>query len=243
MRPVAGPTGCYGKLPARGDFLSRRLSASFVQSWDAWLQRALQSSRDILGAHWLERYLSAPLWRFALAPGVAGGQPMAGVFLPSVDRVGRYFPFAIASPVAGRAIDLVRTLVQAEPWFDALQEVALQALDPALAVDAFDARIEALVFPAHCAVPNRDSAWRASSEERHAAIEDEAASAGVLERLVKGMTPGAAWLSCRSEISGSHAVATGALPSGEMFCSMLDGEWQRHSSPASLHGQALERPG
>jgi len=32
-------------LPARGDFLSRRLDADFIAQWDEWLQRAI---RDLM---------------------------------------------------------------------------------------------------------------------------------------------------------------------------------------------------
>src|SRR5690606_36950533 len=32
-----GGPGFYGKLPSRGDFVSRRLPADFIGQWDAWL--------------------------------------------------------------------------------------------------------------------------------------------------------------------------------------------------------------
>ena len=44
--------------------------------------------------------MMAPIWRFALAPGVAGPLPMLGVMMPSVDRVGRQFPLTLAAPMA-----------------------------------------------------------------------------------------------------------------------------------------------
>uniref|UniRef100_UPI0013C2CB68 type VI secretion system-associated protein TagF n=1 Tax=Pseudomonas viridiflava TaxID=33069 RepID=UPI0013C2CB68 len=45
---------------------------------------------------WLDAYLVSPLWRFAVPANLLGSQPVAGVMMPSIDRVGRYFPLTIA---------------------------------------------------------------------------------------------------------------------------------------------------
>ena len=37
--------GFYGKLPARGDFIGRRLGRPFIEAWDGWLQQAVLASR------------------------------------------------------------------------------------------------------------------------------------------------------------------------------------------------------
>lgn len=84
--------GFYGKLAGRGDFVSRGLPNTFVEPWDAWLASGMRASQDELGAAWLDAYLTSPLWRFAIAPGLLGGEAVAGVVMPSIDRVGRYFP-------------------------------------------------------------------------------------------------------------------------------------------------------
>ena len=81
--------GLYGKLPARGDFLSRRLDAQFVEAWDEWLQRVMRESREVLGEHWLECFLSMPDWRFALPAGMVSSAGWVGLLVPSVDRVGQ----------------------------------------------------------------------------------------------------------------------------------------------------------
>ena len=49
--------GWYGKIPSLGDFVSRRLPASFIDIWDTWLQKAMATSREQLGEHWLDLYL------------------------------------------------------------------------------------------------------------------------------------------------------------------------------------------
>jgi len=90
--------GLYGKLPTHGDFLRRRVADEFVTPWDHWLQHAIADSRSVLGEQWLSIYLTSPIWRFALGPNVCGPAPVAGLLLPSVDRVGRYFPLTLVWP-------------------------------------------------------------------------------------------------------------------------------------------------
>ena len=83
--------GWYGKLPGLGDFAARRLDKAMVGVWDGWLQDGLQALRQQPG--WLDAYLQSPVWCFALGAGVLGPQRWLGVMMPSVDAVGRYFPW------------------------------------------------------------------------------------------------------------------------------------------------------
>jgi len=92
--------GWYGKLPTLGDFASRRLEPSFIDPWDAWLAEGIAALRAQAGDAWLDAYLASPVWRFVLMPGVVGlNTAMAGVLMPSVDRVGRYFPLTLIAPI------------------------------------------------------------------------------------------------------------------------------------------------
>jgi type VI secretion system protein ImpM len=100
LSSATGPAGWYGKIPALGDFASRRLPNEFTQRWDTWLARAIETSQASLGSAWLDTYLSGPLWRFALSPGVIDARWWFGVLMPSVDRVGRYFPLTVATASA-----------------------------------------------------------------------------------------------------------------------------------------------
>ncbi|MEC4750114.1 type VI secretion system-associated protein TagF [Methylomicrobium sp. Wu6] len=140
-QPDAAP-GFYGKLPSHGDFLFRRLPRQFIEPWDHWLQAGLTASREQLGEAWLETFLYSPIWEFALAEGQCGNDAWAGVMMPSVDRVGRYFPLTLAAKVNHWPLtDLF------EPdcgWFDALSQLALSTLDYDFDLDSFDARIERL---------------------------------------------------------------------------------------------------
>ena len=139
--------GWFGKLPALGDFASRRLSSEFIDSWDAWLQRSLAASRRQLGERWLEVYLTSPIWRFALLAQACGPDPWAGVLMPSVDKVGRYFPLTIAVSL-GEGLSSLRRIAAAEAWYAAIEEVALSALDERATIDALEERLAQLPFPA-----------------------------------------------------------------------------------------------
>ena len=102
---VAIDVGFFGKLPSHGDFLRRQVSDAFVGVWDGWLQECLAASRAELGDRWLDVYLTSPVWRFACAAGTCGPAPVVGVMVPSVDRVGRYFPLTLVAELPPRCAD------------------------------------------------------------------------------------------------------------------------------------------
>lgn len=136
------PAGFYGKLPSHGDFLSRRLPRQFIEPWDQWLQGGIAASREQLGAAWLDTFLFSPIWQFTLAPGLCGDDAWAGVLMPSVDKVGRYFPLTLAAKVPSR--QLTALFDPACGWFDALSELALSSLEYEFDLQRFDADLERL---------------------------------------------------------------------------------------------------
>ncbi len=133
--------GFYGKLPARGDFVRAGLPRDFVEAWDRWWQSMIPASRQSLGEAWVPAWLEAPIWRFTLPAGLCGAGSVLGVWMPSVDRAGRYFPLTIAA-VAGP-----------DSWFnlegapldflDAAEQAGLDALEQDLTPDAMAERIAA----------------------------------------------------------------------------------------------------
>jgi type VI secretion system protein ImpM len=137
--------GFYGKLPSEGDFVTRRLPWEFTSVWDDWLQRGMQASRDALGERWLALYLSAPIWRFQVAPGVCGPVGWRGLFFASVDRVGRYFPLTLAFLDSG-ATALAALSGEDAAWM-AIEDAALAGLSPTLPIADFDRAMESLALP------------------------------------------------------------------------------------------------
>jgi len=97
MEPRQNEFGYFGKLPARGDFIQQILPQDFANHWHEWLQQSMASARQDLGNDFLTYYLNCPAWKFLMAPGVCGLQAVAGLTIPSVDKVGRYFNFTLAT--------------------------------------------------------------------------------------------------------------------------------------------------
>ncbi|WP_431108760.1 type VI secretion system-associated protein TagF [Variovorax paradoxus] len=142
---AAALPGWFGKLPGMGDFAHRRLPESFRSEWDHWLQRGLARLKD-RHEDWIAHYLQAPVWCFALGPGVAGQGAWIGVMMPSVDGVGRYFPITLAvefdAPV-GDALqgDALRGVLL---WWERGTQAALEGLEGDMDALGFDALLERL---------------------------------------------------------------------------------------------------
>ena len=130
--------GFYGKVRTHGDFVGRGLSATFVDRWDAWLQRGLLAARERHAGGWLERYLEMPIWRFSAPRSVIDDCACTGVLMPGIDAVGRYFPFVIARQIdsGARAAD--------SRWHDEACALALSTLAPSFSLNAFESKLAAL---------------------------------------------------------------------------------------------------
>lgn len=144
---MAEAAGWFGKMPALGDFASRRLPPRWVAQWDGWLQRELVRSRAALGDDdWLAAYLVAPVRRFWLAAGLLTPQAWLGLLMPSVDAAGRHFPFTLARPLAGHAA--LPDAWALRDWLDAADGAVRQVLDPAFGVEALEQALHRLPEPA-----------------------------------------------------------------------------------------------
>lgn len=88
--------GFHGKMPSRGDFVTVGLKRAFTTRWDEWVAEVFVESRSALESDWLPAWLEAPIWRFALAEGLCGPDAALGLWMPSVDSVGRYYPLLLA---------------------------------------------------------------------------------------------------------------------------------------------------
>ncbi|HEY4264847.1 MAG TPA: type VI secretion system-associated protein TagF [Micropepsaceae bacterium] len=134
--------GCFGKIPQRGDFVSSNLPRQFIDAWDEFLREFLFASRAAIGDLWLESYLHGPIWRFIFEPAHLVPSAAAGILMPSVDRVGRYFPFTVA--VMTPSVPQGGT---DDPWFKRAEEFALETLDDAFDPQTLSQRLEALGGP------------------------------------------------------------------------------------------------
>ena len=137
--------GWFGKLPGMGDFAHRRLPESFLSEWDHWLQRGLARLKD-RHTDWMAHYLQAPVWCFALGPGVAGEGAWIGVMMPSVDGVGRYFPITLAVEIDASVGDALQgdALRGVLLWWERGTQAALEGLEGDMDALGFDALLERL---------------------------------------------------------------------------------------------------
>jgi type VI secretion system protein ImpM len=233
-------SGFYGKLPCRGDFMQRRVPQSFVDSWDAWLQQGLHASRQQLGPQWLEVYLTSPVWRFVLDEGVCGAMSYAGVMLPSVDRVGRYFPLSLLTPLEPASSLLEVACGAAGAWFDAAEGLARRALEANdLDLEAFDAEVEALAQRLPAAELSQSSelleriaqaGFAGGGSPWHLSMladsPQRAANAILSLELRRSFRPCALWWTQGSETIGPGWLVTSGLPAPQRFVAMLSGQWR-----------------
>lgn len=226
--------GLYGKLPARGDFVTFGLPRSFVEPWDGWLQTAVAASRDRLGADWLACYLTAPVWRFALAPGACGPMAAAGVLIPSVDAVNRHFPLAVCALLPGYEAPVDIATADAN-WFRQCEECALACLDPAPDMAELEQRIAAVTWTASPASPPlaaevtaKDAAdegsWFDVTPDLVEGALSPAACLGVLKSLLsRRYGRHGLWWTTGSDRVAPSVVVTPDLPAPALFAAFLGG--------------------
>jgi type VI secretion system protein ImpM len=121
--------GYYGKVPTHGDFVHTNLPMSFIKSWDQWLQSILYESRTTFGERWHDYYLTAPIIEYFLSPNICGEKAWLGVLMPSVDRIGRYFPLTICQSVNPQQIAHPLLFETHRAWFDYATQLVLRCLD------------------------------------------------------------------------------------------------------------------
>jgi type VI secretion system protein ImpM len=239
------PVGFYGKLPSHSDFLHRGVTDAFINRWDAWLQEGLSRSRSDLGEAWLDVFLTSPLWRFALGSGVVGGAVWAGILLPSVDRVGRYFPLTIVAELAPGVLPFELS-VAGNGWFDWAEALARRTLDDELVdldrlqseLGESDALLAAVRTPEHPPDPIRaeptPDAWYALAADGD--------MGRFFARFAQELAPASReplglWWSTGSDRMGPSVMMSRGLPAPSAFRELL-GAAQGVVLPASLPVEA-----
>ncbi|NSX53694.1 type VI secretion system-associated protein TagF [Parasulfitobacter algicola] len=154
--------GFYGKMPCVGDFVRRGLSQPFVSVWDEWMQTLLMAGETAMGVRWHDCYLSAPIWRFALSPGMCGPHAVTGLMMPSIDRVGRRFPLCVAAEMDATAWT---ACLAVHPIIDRLEQAALRTLDDDATLEHLQDTLAELPPPAKITLVNTHSAGFAACHD------------------------------------------------------------------------------
>lgn len=228
MGSVNSP-GLYGKLPAHGDFVQRNLPTVFVQEWDQWLQHLVAGAREKIGEAWLEIYLTSPIWRFVLSHGVIDTHHWAGIVLPSVDQVGRYFPFSIIMQV-GQQHHPAEFLALQSAWFAGIEELALRALEGELSLDELVEELEQSGALLDSAYQQANNATDANDLQVDMEFEEQSvltAYPALLDALLaRQFSSYSVWSTDGSERVAPCVFSVQGLPSVGKLPAMLDGQWQ-----------------
>ena len=230
--------GLFGKLPSHGDFLRRRASDAFVDAWDAWLRECLSESRATLGDRWLDVYLTSPAWRFVCAAGACGPAPVIGLMVPSVDRVGRYFPLTLVAELP-EDVSPVSAATSATMFFERAERLVIDTLAAEeIDFERFDGHVvrlgetlESVTLPPLVAL-DRAAAGIAGDGAQAWQIPLGAVGqlAPTLEqllalRLASLYQPLVMWWTEGSSVVEPSCLIAKGLPPPADFSALLDGDW------------------
>nr|WP_081417744.1 type VI secretion system-associated protein TagF [endosymbiont of Riftia pachyptila] len=182
-----------------------------------------------LGESWLDIYLTSPIWRFALSTGLCGEAAWCGILMPSVDRVGRYFPLTVAAPLESGG-NLTALLHDDSRWFSRCEELALGSLAEEIPLEGFD---QALIDLPPPVIPPRPGAVSVGGMGRSAwqfelpSLESVSpVTAALNQTLLERAFPAySLWWSEGSERVRPSLLVTEGLPPIEGFAALLDGNW------------------
>jgi type VI secretion system protein ImpM len=217
----------YGKLSSLGDFAQRRMPAESLGAFDTWLSTVMRDGREQLGERWLDVYLTAPVLRFAWAPGVIDSRWWFGVLMPSCDSVGRYFPLVIAQPRVRAPEDRI-ALDHLELWYEHLARAAMHTLSDD------DGSLDALETSLHEAPPWPTPGRQATVTSRETLRGDRLhlAPAATLNQWLHGLAlrdlnrrlaGRTLWWRVTEDRVGDSVDILDGLPDGVDFAALLSG--------------------
>jgi type VI secretion system protein ImpM len=233
--------GLFGKLPSHGDFLRRRASDAFVDAWDAWLRECLAASREALGERWLDVYLTSPAWRFALAAGTCGPAPVIGLMVPSVDRVGRYFPLTLVANLPPD-VNPIAAITASAAFFERAERLIIETLETEeIDFERFDEQVvklgealDSITLPPRIVLDPAAAAMLSDGAHLwQIPIGSAAELAPVFEQLLSQRLSSMYeplvlwWTEGSSAVEPSCLIAKG-LPHPNTFVALLDGAWAQY---------------
>ena len=241
IQPRAATAGFCGKIPAHGDFVSRNLPDEFLIPWNQWTQTVIGASQEQLENLWLETYLTSPIWRFAVSPGACCANGFCGIMIPSVDKVGRYFPFTMIEFIDDEPLNVMRN---GSEWFTAAQNVMLRGLEEDINIEDLLARAANLPILANIAQEkSTQSTTNYSIETPHhsrqtltlplESIENtNPFMPGITQILIRRLFPQHTiwWTEGSDRIQPTMLICEG-MPPISGFSAMLDGDWDRWGWP------------
>ncbi|QDC10312.1 type VI secretion system-associated protein TagF [Oceanicola sp. D3] len=214
------PLGLFGKLPAKGDFITRAMPPEVLSFWEGWLEKSMAGAKHHLAGEWGPVYEASPVWRFWIGPGVYG-HAMAGALMASVDKVGRQFPLTLVLSGMGPAHPVPPLSDPMEDWYGMLERALLSAKAAHFDGDV-DGFLAALPEPnaAPCALgEDRRNAFFAYGEhglgQMLADVRDHDHQLAAFERSY--------WWTAGNDYVGPGMIALDGMPDAAGFMAMLRG--------------------
>src|SRR6185312_1605762 len=147
----------YGKLPTKRDFIALGAPRDFLNVWQPWLQGGVSASQAILKEQWQQAFLRAPIWRFWLGADLCG-TAVLGAFMPSLDKVGRYFPLTLFACADQEAAIPPPELDSQDKWFEVAEDLLIATLDHDRTFETTVADLNALAVPLQTEFPKASAA-------------------------------------------------------------------------------------
>lgn len=225
-QPLTPQLGIYGKIPSHGDFITQNLPTDFINGWNEWLQAVMAVSREQLGESWLPTYLTSPIWHFALSANVCGESPIIGTVIPSVDAVGRNFPFTLAA-----AIDISPAQAwERKSWFFELENRILQSLDDDFNLTAWVKELQENEIP-WTPVNKISTSGNTETHIKQPWVIESNKDISFLELLhqsyVQQFGRYCLWWTAGSEQVEPCMLVTSGLPQISQFAGMIAGNWAK----------------
>ncbi|MFE8070112.1 type VI secretion system-associated protein TagF [Marinobacteraceae bacterium S3BR75-40.1] len=211
--------GYMGKVPGRGDFITVDIRPEVRDLFFEWCQAAMAVSRDQLAERWLDAYLTSPIWHFSAAPGAILEQGLVGTLIPSVDRVGRHFPFLVAREFGGQPLDGWRQ----PDWASEMEDCILAVLDDGWQEETWRQRLNA-IDPPQTSQPR----MRWPADGGNLVFASEGTESDWLEAMLHRDQRNTVWWTQGSAFVDPVTLLTDGLPKIGQFVSMMVGQWQDH---------------
>ncbi|NTJ11382.1 type VI secretion system-associated protein TagF [Rhizobium lusitanum] len=244
----ADAIGFFGKLPTHGDFVSSALGLRLQGELDQWIRGGLIALEAALATEWRRLFHATVAWRFVVGSGIWAPGVVAGVLLPSRDRVGRSFPLVIAAQLQ-RFSGQLRDLCEDDSWFAAAEALAETSAKSDFQMQRFVEGIKRLRLPladnrstTHQSATASDAPlpaslwWRINPGTRHGKG-FRTMAAPTVEDFVKLVTAENLKTSQPSELAARPVVAV-AIEAVESVATPQS-EWTMESSHASHPGTRL----
>lgn len=223
--------GLLGKLPAHGDFVQRNLSAGFINIWDEWLQHFIAGTKEQLAENWLDIYLTSPLWRFVFSSGVVDENNWAGIMIPSVDRVGRYYPFSIVKKLP-QSVNAFEFMQLQSDWFTDIESLALDALDGQITIDDLVDKLDDMEINSSTNHSRLGFNMDSDSFQFDMPYEEKSISniySLLLDSVMtKTFQSYSIWQSTGSELVNPCLFSCQGLPDIQKMPAMMNGDWRNH---------------